>query len=304
MEGFDAKMAILSLGAPPRRISPLSIGRLPRASGMGLVVFVLVFGLLAAGAGLAMTGGSMSDRDKAPLVGGMGLVMTGVAVWQFMKKRSLRETLGEVIQDGRATMGFVKSLRVDQVNNVIRDHYEFEYQDESKARRTLKAFYVSPEMRAPEGSMVVVLYDPKAPERAGIFPLDYPDLRLDPPQVGPGRSSDEDIISKLGEVGAPLNFGDSAPEDAFIGGVVKAGLYHGIKKMEEGDLKAAIESFDAVWSTAERGNASPGLRAVIRAQRGTAYARLGNAELAKADFEAACALDPTLGAPRAPGWMV
>ncbi len=251
-QNFDPKAVIMALGPPPRQFAPEATKRLPRAGAIGVMIVALCFGAFILAAAASMAGGAMSDRGQAVSPALVGALMMAFASWQIMKKRRIRALCEDLLKNGRATTGYVKSLASQQVQGVVTDRYEIEYQDASPKRHTLRAFWVHPEARFTEHSMIVVLHDPAAPERAAVFPLDFPDLRVQvpdlagthdgPPSAGPGLHDDPDLkmIEALAAAGAPLNFGQSSPEKALSGGVIKAGLYPRKPFSRAGRLRGGI----------------------------------------------------------------
>jgi hypothetical protein len=104
------------------------------------------------------------------------------------------------------------------------------------------------------------------------------------------------MIESLRRLGVPLDFGVSTPSSALFGGVIKAGLYNGVRKLEAGDVDGALESFDAVIHTAQRDPSFGKVQAVVHEQRGIAHEMKGDPTKARADFQAALRLDPTRAA--------
>lgn len=290
---IDVAAIIEALGTPPRTFPEAATTNLPRTAGkvgaaVGSIVFgglLLVMAFMQANDRTALS----SEREKIPVVVGAGLFLVGLGGWLLRMRARIRSTCVDVLSGGRATVGKVESLDVRQIQGNVIDTYRIGYTDASGGRHVLKAFWKSPWMRVGEGGEVVILHDTEDPRRAAVVPLDYPDLRL-----SATRDPALEMMSTLERLGVPLDFGISTPKAALVGGVVKAGLYQGVKKIEAGQFDEAIASLDSVLKTAGDDPAFAAVRAVACAQRGLAHEKGGDPRRARLDYEAALGLNPSL----------
>jgi hypothetical protein len=288
-EGLDTAAVIEALGPAPRSFPPEVTKTLPRIKNkLAAALGVIAFGAVMVVVALIQAGDSFSwefERGKILAAGFGGLFMVGFGAWLLLMRARIRATCIDVLANGRATIGRVESLQSQQIQGTLTDHYQFGYNDALGAKHVLKAFWNSPSMRVERGGEVVILHDTQDPRRAAVVPLDYPALRL------VQRDSADDMITTLERLGVPLDFGQSSPSAALLGGVVKAGLYHGVRKIEAGAYDEAIESLTSVLSTAERDEAFARVKAAVYAQRGLAHEKKGDAAGARTDYEAALELD-------------
>jgi hypothetical protein len=286
---IDATSIIAALGPAPRSFPPEVTKTLPRIKNkLAAAVGVIAFGAVMVVVALIQASDSFSwefERGKIQVAGLGGLLMLGLGAWLLRMRAGIRSTCIDVLSNGRATVGHVESLQSQQIQGTVTDHYQFGYTDAAGAKHVLKAFWNSPTMRVERGGEVVILHDPQDPRRAAVVPLDYPALRL------VQRDSADDMIATLERLGVPLDFGQSSPSAALLGGVVKAGLYHGVRKIETGAYDEAIESLTSVLGTAERDPAFAKVAAAVHAQRGLAYERKGDASAARTDYETSLKLD-------------
>jgi hypothetical protein len=287
---FDTASIIAALGPAPRSFPPDATKTLPRIKNkLAAALGVIAFGAVMVVVALIQASDSFSwefERGKIQAAGFGGLLMVGLGAWLLKMRAGIRSTCIDVLTNGRATIGRVESLQSQQIQGTVTDHYQFGYNDATGAKHVLKAFWNSPTMRVEPGGEVVILHDPQDPRRAAVVPLDYPALRL------VQRDSADDMITTLDRLGVPLDFGQSSPSAALFGGLIKAGLYQGVRKIEAGAYDEAIESLTSVLSTAERDPAFAKVAAAVHAQRGLAHEKKGDVASARNDYESALKGDP------------
>jgi hypothetical protein len=115
------------------------------------------------------------------------------------------------------------------------------------------------------------------------------------PAVPPGpvgAEGGEEMAQMLARLGVPLDMGDSAPEAAMLGAILKYNIYSIAKALQAGDLKLAISAAGDTIGGIEKRSADPRLAGVCYFLRARAWLQCDERGRAGADIEQARRLYP------------
>jgi hypothetical protein len=120
------------------------------------------------------------------------------------------------------------------------------------------------------------------------------DARPEAPPAAPPQVDDKAAVMAqvLASLGIPLDMGMSAPEAAFIGGVVKASIFHAVQLLQSRQLDEARNALDSALHMLEGKTVDPKVRGVCHFLRARARVQLGDRDGAGADLQEARQLYP------------
>jgi hypothetical protein len=291
-----AAQLVRELGAAPRTLLPETAP--PRSPGL---VKSILAAFLATPIGLGFLYGTTTAEGMVvviPLLLGLLALAGGAAGWHGLYTwPRMRRSWRRAWERGTPVLGQVTSLTLLESNDpteTLHATYEIDGRPYKFVGQWPVRRYPTSLSALKPGDAVVILPDPEDLAYAMVFPADYPDVFVSPPEPesepveASGAVDTDSLAGVMAGLGIPVDMGITTPQNAFSGGLAKANLYMAFKHLRDGEFPQALEILEITLKQP----LAPPVAAVAYLMRGRVYFMQQERSRAAADLALAAKACP------------